>query len=100
MNQHAQSDARLRCSCDRVFHDLDQEHHDWLLSFEERGLPGVVEILEYLDSDADCDTPTGCLRWSDFEEFVAMHSWQQPADVYLLASFVEGAIRRRAMAPV
>lgn len=85
------------CGCSRAFL-LDPEHHAFLAGFEARGLPGVVEVIQYLDFDADCEPRPQFLRWHEFEQFVAMHAWEQPADVYDLAAFVHRAIRARVNA--
>jgi hypothetical protein len=33
--------------------------------------------------------------WVDFQQFVAMHNWDQPAAVYTLASFIHSYIHFR-----
>lgn len=82
------------CGCSRAF-ELGHEHHDWLVGFEARGVAGVVDVIRYLDVDADSDATPGLLRWADFNQFVAMHAWEHPSDVYDLAQFVTRAIRAR-----
>jgi hypothetical protein len=41
------------CPYRRAYGRMRQDHHDWLLGFEERGVAGVGEIIDYLESDAD-----------------------------------------------
>lgn len=59
----ASADGPDRCPCDRAFH-LEREHHDWLVGFEERGVPGAVEMIHYLDGAADDDNILGRLPGS------------------------------------
>lgn len=62
------------CGC-HGHYQLDADHHEWLLSVEDRGFAGVVDLMTYLSVDADCDATAGALRWNDFADFVAMHHW-------------------------
>ncbi|HSH58535.1 MAG TPA: hypothetical protein VK988_02625 [Acidimicrobiales bacterium] len=74
--------------------ELSQDHHDWLLTFEQRGLAGAIELMQYLEINSEGEGPEG-LGWVDFPTFVAMHNWQDPDAVQSLASMVDDAIRAR-----
>ncbi len=82
------------CPCNRRW-SLDRAHHDWLLSFEQRGVSGAVEVMNYFGTDADENEreELTLLSWVDFLDFVAVHNWQDPEAVQSLASMVDHAIR-------
>ncbi len=82
------------CPCNRRW-SLDRAHHDWLLSFEQRGVSGAVEVMDYFGTDADENEreELTLLSWVDFLDFVAVHNWQDPEAVQSLASMVDHAIR-------
>jgi hypothetical protein len=92
-DHHDKTADRDYCGCQRAFR-LDKEHHDWLLTFEERGLAGAMQLVSHFAESRDCEVRDDYLHWVDFPQFVAMHSWQSPADVYDLASFIEGYLRQ------
>lgn len=85
------------CGCARAFR-LSQEHHDWLTSFEERGVAGVVEIIAHCSRSADGNTAADTLMWVDLTDFAAMHSWTSPADVRDLAFHIVEALRDQGRA--
>ena len=82
------------CSCHYAC-DLTQQHHDWLLRFEERDLPGFIELWAYLGTDAASEPVDGTLPREEFERFVAQHNWQSPTDVYDFADWVTTELRAR-----
>lgn len=77
------------CPCSRGL-KMSQERHDWLLSVEERGLPGIVELIGHFSLQVDCEYDTAAeLGWYEFTQFVAMHSWQNQTDMYDLANHID-----------
>jgi hypothetical protein len=85
----------VECSCGAVFDHLDQAHHDWLLSFEDRGVAGVMEIVNFFEGEADCYPTPGNLEWQELPDFVARHNWRNPLAVAELANYVGRAITSR-----
>jgi hypothetical protein len=81
------------CPCSKLGR-MSPAHHDWLLSYEERGLDGVIDLIDYLEAEAGDEYHTG-LMWMDFADFVALHNWREPAAVHRIARYIEGAIRGR-----
>lgn len=86
------------CPCRRQFRDLSNELHDWLLTVEDRGVAGVVELLHFCDVSADCELQADQLEWNELPDFVAMHNWRCPADMHDLADYIALAIRNRSNA--
>src|SRR5688572_14444931 len=85
-------------------YELAEQTHRDILSFEDRGLAGVIEVLEHVDMSTDCEMPSGIppLYYYDFEGFVADHNWRDPVLVAQLAArinfdrrMLESAYRRR-----
>lgn len=86
------------CPCRAAFL-LTPEHHDWLLSFEQRGMTGVAEIIDELNTSADSEAGHRELAWVDFPTFVAMHNWGNPFAVRELVVCVVEGIRLRLGLP-
>ena len=86
------------CPCQRMLGTLSREHHDWLLSFEARGLVGAMDLLTYAHGDEGHGTESGHLSWIDLPEFVALHSWDQPAAVHQFVQLIDSEIRVRSAA--
>jgi hypothetical protein len=74
---------------------LSRAHHDWLLTCEQRGISGVVEVMQYLETEEALEREEGTLSWVDFPDFVATHNWRDPAGVHGLASMTDALIRSR-----
>ena len=81
------------CPCQRAFSRLNRTHHDWLLKLEERGLVGVVELFAYAENSAEHGLESGTLPWVDLPQFMAMHRWEHPADVYDLVGIIDQMVR-------
>jgi hypothetical protein len=81
------------CGCRRSFL-LPAEHLEWLVTFEDRGLAGVVDLIAHFDRATDGEHEEGTLGWVDLRDFVGMHSWRQPAEVWQLAQVITDRCRR------
>jgi hypothetical protein len=80
-----------KCAC----FPLEVEHHDWLLSFEARGLAGAMELFQHFKALAEEGSEDGELAWVDFPDFVSRHNWQDANAVSEFARLVDDAIRDR-----
>lgn len=85
---------QVTCPCASRY-PLKPAHHDWLLSFEERGLTGVMKVIDHFAFTSDGGPLPGELGWADFVGFVNAHDWANPYSVARLAQFVDEAIRHR-----
>lgn len=83
------------CGCSVSFIGLQEDQHQWLLSVEQRGFAGAVELIQYLIADEEVEPEPGLLRWFEFDEFVAMHSWQDPVAMYRFGELLSLAMRAR-----
>jgi hypothetical protein len=92
----AQGSASEVADCpSRTCSHLGRAHHDWLLTCEQRGIPGVVEVMQYLETAEAMEREDGTLSWVDFPDFVATHNWRDPVAVHDLASTTDALIRSR-----
>ena len=82
------------CPCQALLPNITREHHDWLLGFEARGLPGAMDLLGHASMDSDEHEP-GTLMWMELPQFAALHSWDQPAAVYQFVQLIDDEIRAR-----
>jgi hypothetical protein len=69
-------------------YELAERTHWDILSFEDRGLTGVLEVLEHVDLSTDkaLDSGIPTLYYWDVEGFVAEHNWRDPVLVARLAA--------------
>jgi hypothetical protein len=72
------------------------EFHDRLVTLEQRGVEGVVWLLEVLAAYAE-EEPSAAhpLAWTELVRCVAEHNWQNPLAVARLAAEVEALFRCR-----
>ena len=72
--------------------------HDWILGLEDRGIEGVVDLINRfeitLDGEAENFGFDPIPTW-DLPALVARHNWRQPAVVVRLVNFVVKAERAR-----
>lgn len=84
-------------SCGDAYPGLDAGHHEWLLTFEERGAAGAAELLQLFDLQAsNGNAEDGELPWVEFRDWAARHHWTDPAGVADFASIAEELCNLRA----
>lgn len=85
------------CPCEWAEHEA---FHDRLLTFEERGIEGVVWLLDSLAAHAEEEpSPDHPLAWTELLRCVAEHNWQHPLAVARLAVEVQELFALRGRAP-
>ena len=66
--------GRGPCHC--YLYEQDPVVHDMLLGFERRGMAGIVELLDYVETAPDLiDSPISHL---DIPDWAAEHRWEDP----------------------
>ena len=80
------------CLCADTFTHLRKREHDSLLSVEDRGVEGLVLLLEDLVSRTEQFRSPGDLHFWEFREFVEMHSWQNPVAMYRFAAVLHHTV--------
>lgn len=85
-NAEAEADMeRPDCLCADHFPELRKADHDALLAADSNGTTGLVLFIEDLVARTENFRNPGELQWWHIEEFVAVHSWQQPVAMHRLA---------------
>lgn len=84
------------CGCVDGFLGLRADLHRWLLSIEDKGFDGALELIEYMTGDEENEATPGLLRWFEVGEFVAQHNWRDPLRMYRFAEVLGLLLRARS----